>query len=389
MNTLIGVITLFFLSVYGAEGLSCQCREEMCDTLDILKQKCKGGLVSDACHCCKTCAKLEGERCGGMFNLHGRCDQGLICQYSSWIFYHRNGFCRLRNQVVRTETPPTKATVLPRKWHKILIKTVENTKLSFGSGDDDQESAVKARTPNTETYFEEGTSPVQTEQPSKTDLYLEEELRTTQLPDHETEQPTEVIDLFSGDTDDDDDDSKTTTQATQKPTEITELSYEELKTTSTTRQPHSETTTAENKLTRKWHKTLIKTAENTEFSSGSGDDDQESAVNARTPNTETYFEEGTSQVQTEQPTKTDLYLEEELRTTQLPDHETEQPTEVIDLFSGDADDDDDDSKTTTQATQEPTEITELSYEELKTTSTTRQPHSETTTAENKDIQIIF
>ena len=45
----------------------------------IQKLKCKGGLVADVCGCCGVCAKVKGEKCGGPFNLFGKCDCGLEC----------------------------------------------------------------------------------------------------------------------------------------------------------------------------------------------------------------------------------------------------------------------------------------------------------------------
>ena len=115
MKTAVRLFAFFFLSAYGAEGLSCYCREEMCDTVDLMKQRCKGGLVFDVCHCCKTCAKLEGERCGGLFGGFGKCDEGLVCHCS---FPYGKGICRSKNEVIKTVTPPTEATVVRRNFNK-------------------------------------------------------------------------------------------------------------------------------------------------------------------------------------------------------------------------------------------------------------------------------
>ena len=38
-----------------------------------------GGTTTDACGCCTVCAKVEGEKCGGPWNIAGVCDKGLIC----------------------------------------------------------------------------------------------------------------------------------------------------------------------------------------------------------------------------------------------------------------------------------------------------------------------
>ena len=58
---------------------------------------CKGGLTYDICGCCfDRCAKVKGEKCGGMFNLHGNCDRGLTCdkERKSVLFRsHSIGIC--------------------------------------------------------------------------------------------------------------------------------------------------------------------------------------------------------------------------------------------------------------------------------------------------------
>ena len=79
MYTAVSLALFLILSVNGVKGLSCYCREAECEDEKAIKLRCKGGLVFDVCHCCKTCAKVEGERCGGLWGLYGECDQGLYC----------------------------------------------------------------------------------------------------------------------------------------------------------------------------------------------------------------------------------------------------------------------------------------------------------------------
>ena len=43
------------------------------------KLNCKGGLVKHICNCCDTCAQLNGETCGGLWYIYGKCDHGLTC----------------------------------------------------------------------------------------------------------------------------------------------------------------------------------------------------------------------------------------------------------------------------------------------------------------------
>ena len=40
-----------------------------------------GAMVSDVCGCCNVCAKLEGERCGGVWDMYGTCAPGLKCKH--------------------------------------------------------------------------------------------------------------------------------------------------------------------------------------------------------------------------------------------------------------------------------------------------------------------
>ncbi|XP_018028239.1 single insulin-like growth factor-binding domain protein-2 [Hyalella azteca] len=40
---------------------------------------CINGLVSDVCECCMVCGKGEGDVCGGLWNMRGKCGDGLVC----------------------------------------------------------------------------------------------------------------------------------------------------------------------------------------------------------------------------------------------------------------------------------------------------------------------
>lgn len=97
---------LFLVSVYSTEGLSCYC-PTVCseDAIEQIKQGCKGGVVDDACHCCKVCAKLEGETCGGLWDLEGRCDQGLFCKTPGEPspYSMKRGIC-VKNQLTEVAT---------------------------------------------------------------------------------------------------------------------------------------------------------------------------------------------------------------------------------------------------------------------------------------------
>lgn len=60
---------------------------------------CPGGQTLDSCHCCKLCARVEGETChtGGYGEDERRCDDGLICKIDpppgALIGQHHIGIC--------------------------------------------------------------------------------------------------------------------------------------------------------------------------------------------------------------------------------------------------------------------------------------------------------
>ncbi|KAF8794867.1 Cysteine-rich motor neuron 1 protein like [Argiope bruennichi] len=56
-----------------------------CEQIHCFKNKrrrlhCKGGWTLGICGCCKVCAKVEGEECGGQHKYLGKCDEGLVCE---------------------------------------------------------------------------------------------------------------------------------------------------------------------------------------------------------------------------------------------------------------------------------------------------------------------
>ncbi|XP_078592748.1 venom protein 302-like [Branchiostoma floridae x Branchiostoma japonicum] len=65
------------LLIGSALSLSClPCSMVQCVQLE----NCPQGTVPDVCGCCRRCAKVEGETCGGMWNLDGFCAMGLTCE---------------------------------------------------------------------------------------------------------------------------------------------------------------------------------------------------------------------------------------------------------------------------------------------------------------------
>ncbi|XP_031559263.1 cysteine-rich motor neuron 1 protein-like isoform X2 [Actinia tenebrosa] len=77
MKIAIQILVLVIAFPYVGAALSCptNCTAEACHN----PANCTGSMVLDECKCCKRCAKREGETCGGKFNIHGPCDEGLNC----------------------------------------------------------------------------------------------------------------------------------------------------------------------------------------------------------------------------------------------------------------------------------------------------------------------
>ena len=67
------VLSIIFTTIQSLSCVACDrwtCRPPL---------NCKGGLTLGVCGCCNVCAKVEGEECGGLWNLSGTCDKGLTC----------------------------------------------------------------------------------------------------------------------------------------------------------------------------------------------------------------------------------------------------------------------------------------------------------------------
>ncbi|XP_063994822.1 cysteine-rich motor neuron 1 protein isoform X2 [Diachasmimorpha longicaudata] len=75
--SLILISGIIVLSLAVARALSCVCSPLECDVLT--EEDCPGGLTWDPCRCCKVCARVEGEPCGGLFGFSGSCAVGLQC----------------------------------------------------------------------------------------------------------------------------------------------------------------------------------------------------------------------------------------------------------------------------------------------------------------------
>ena len=84
MHKILVVIT-FVRTVYALSCSSCD------KTACVEPLNCKAGLVKGLCGCCDVCAKLENERCGGPWYIHGKCAKGLKCVIRTQL-ENRDGF---------------------------------------------------------------------------------------------------------------------------------------------------------------------------------------------------------------------------------------------------------------------------------------------------------
>ena len=83
----VACLLLFTMAVGICIGLSCppKCKRKWCIRHVESELQCVGNLVKDACLCCYVCAKQINESCGGSWDVYGKCDVGLVCNYSYHI----------------------------------------------------------------------------------------------------------------------------------------------------------------------------------------------------------------------------------------------------------------------------------------------------------------
>lgn len=77
------LLTLLCLTCVIVSSFSCVCSPSECE--DISEDDCPagGGTVWDPCGCCRVCARVEGEPCGGPHGFYGACADGLDCIVAS------------------------------------------------------------------------------------------------------------------------------------------------------------------------------------------------------------------------------------------------------------------------------------------------------------------
>ena len=57
------------------------------------------GTALGVCGCCRVCAKGLNEKCGGIWNLQGRCGEGLKCVTKSQDDWQLGGHCERKGKL--------------------------------------------------------------------------------------------------------------------------------------------------------------------------------------------------------------------------------------------------------------------------------------------------
>ncbi|XP_018008438.1 venom protein 302 isoform X2 [Hyalella azteca] len=72
------IVAFFVLAVtWQVEALRCNCTAITCARVD--ERTCRHGVGLNACGCCQVCLRGPGERCGGPWNIEGKCGRNLTC----------------------------------------------------------------------------------------------------------------------------------------------------------------------------------------------------------------------------------------------------------------------------------------------------------------------
>ncbi|XP_063588788.1 cysteine-rich motor neuron 1 protein-like [Penaeus indicus] len=105
-TTVVTLAVLVLLAAASVDALTCRpCNNVRCASPETYD--CPGReVVPNECGCCFVCSKLEGEPCGGSFNILGTCSSDLVC-YSPR--YSNGGTCMTAEQAEWHRTSSTTA----------------------------------------------------------------------------------------------------------------------------------------------------------------------------------------------------------------------------------------------------------------------------------------
>ncbi|XP_057309973.1 uncharacterized protein LOC130647973 [Hydractinia symbiolongicarpus] len=119
VNVLIALNLLIFVQASINSVLKCpdDCSRLMCMKGRHLKKICKNGIVYEACGCCRTCAKGEGDICGGPMDMYGKCGERLMC-YPPKVKPGDLGTCQpIPNKPPQSREKNGKTKVYEKKCH--------------------------------------------------------------------------------------------------------------------------------------------------------------------------------------------------------------------------------------------------------------------------------
>ena len=86
MKTILLIALVISANLAISKALSClRCDSPLVKCKPVNTLNCAGGLVRGVCGCCAVCAKVKGEKCGGPWNIRGKCDCGLRCRKSPQV----------------------------------------------------------------------------------------------------------------------------------------------------------------------------------------------------------------------------------------------------------------------------------------------------------------
>lgn len=87
------ILTLTADKLAVGRGLSCVCSLSECENVNESDCPNGAGTVWDSCRCCRICARVENEPCGGPFGFSGSCAAGLECVVLDFSDLNAVGVC--------------------------------------------------------------------------------------------------------------------------------------------------------------------------------------------------------------------------------------------------------------------------------------------------------